>query len=95
MILACGYRPDFLLTSTMRRATETAEMVIARLGEPSPQLLRAWRLNEGRYGSLTGPTKADVLQEAGARTYETRRPRTSAMWSLGSPHTGLQQSRRS
>lgn len=59
--------PGVVLTSELRRATQTAWIVADRLarGRETPQVRRDWRLNERSYGALTGMSKAQVLHRFG------------------------------
>ena len=48
---------DELHTSLLTRATQTAELALAALGQPWLPVLRTWRLNERHYGGLQGLDK--------------------------------------
>lgn len=64
-LAAEGYRVDKAFTSTLQRAIETGEIVLAELGQPDLPQEQAWQLNERYYGALTGRDKAQTAQEFG------------------------------
>ncbi len=64
-LAAEGYRVDKAFTSTLQRAIETGEIVLAELGQPDLPQERAWQLNERYYGALTGRDKAQTAEEFG------------------------------
>lgn len=64
-LAAQGYRVDTAFTSTLQRAIETGEIVLAELGQPDLPQERAWQLNERYYGALTGRDKARTAEEFG------------------------------
>lgn len=59
-----GIVPDLVLTSTLRRATRTAELVTDALGHDVPTH-GLWRLNDRDHGALTGRRMEDVRREVG------------------------------
>ncbi|MBM7412360.1 2,3-bisphosphoglycerate-dependent phosphoglycerate mutase [Clavibacter michiganensis] len=59
-----GIAPDLVLTSTLQRATHTAELVTDALGRDVPTHA-LWRLNERDHGALTGRRQDDVRRELG------------------------------
>lgn len=64
MIASAGLLPEFIFTSTLTRATDTAGITARLLGlETVPA--RAWQLNERNYGALTGRSKAELWAEFG------------------------------
>jgi 2,3-bisphosphoglycerate-dependent phosphoglycerate mutase len=72
---------DELHTSLLTRATETAELALAALGQPWLPVLRTWRLNERHYGALQGLDKRETAEQYGAeqvklwrRSYDVRPP---------------------
>ena len=76
-----GLRADIAFTSTLSRAIETGERVLAALGQPGFPQTQAWQLNERFYGALTGRNKAQTAEEFGAdqvhiwrRSYDTNPP---------------------
>ena len=46
------------VTSQLKRATETLDIVLRELGQKSLPVERSWRLNERHYGSLEGLDKS-------------------------------------
>lgn len=80
-LAAAGLRVDHAYTSTLERAIETGELILAALGQPALPQTRAWQLNERFYGTLTGRNKAQTAEELGAeqvhrwrRSYRTAPP---------------------
>ena len=76
-----GIQVDIAFTSTLVRAVETGERVLAALGQSDMEQTRAWELNERYYGALTGRNKAQTAEEFGAeqvhiwrRSYATNPP---------------------
>lgn len=61
--------PDVVLTSTLRRAQETATIVRSLLPTPPERGWSDWRVNERNYGALTGRSKADVVREFGEKRF--------------------------
>jgi 2,3-bisphosphoglycerate-dependent phosphoglycerate mutase len=57
---------DELHTSLLTRATQTAELALAALGQPWLPVLRTWRLNERHYGGLQGLDKRETAEKYGA-----------------------------
>jgi 2,3-bisphosphoglycerate-dependent phosphoglycerate mutase len=57
---------DDLHTSLLTRATQTAELALAALGQPWLPVLRTWRLNERHYGGLQGLDKRETAEKYGA-----------------------------
>jgi 2,3-bisphosphoglycerate-dependent phosphoglycerate mutase len=55
-----------LHTSLLTRATQTAELALAALGQPWLPVLRTWRLNERHYGGLQGLDKRETAEKYGA-----------------------------
>jgi len=53
-LAAAGYGFDVCFTSVLRRATETADMLLASMGLEHISLRTSWRLNERHYGALQG-----------------------------------------
>jgi 2,3-bisphosphoglycerate-dependent phosphoglycerate mutase len=65
LIRDAGLRPAAVHTSLLRRAVDTAEIVIAETNATSAPVHRSWRLNERHYGRLQGRTRASVREEFG------------------------------
>jgi 2,3-bisphosphoglycerate-dependent phosphoglycerate mutase len=57
---------DELHTSLLTRATQTAELTLAALGQPWLPVERSWRLNERHYGALQGLDKRETAEKYGA-----------------------------
>lgn len=53
-LAAAGHTFDVCFTSVLRRATETARIVLAAMGLAGIPLRSSWRLNERHYGALQG-----------------------------------------
>ena len=60
-----GYRFDTAYTSGLRRARQTAEILLRDSGNSSVPLVADWRLNERHYGALEGEPKAVVAARVG------------------------------
>lgn len=58
-------RFDVVFTSTLRRACETASLLLAEMTHPHVETVRAWELNERFYGRLTGLNKDAAREEFG------------------------------
>jgi 2,3-bisphosphoglycerate-dependent phosphoglycerate mutase len=56
---------DIVHTSVLTRATQTAELVLAALGQPWLPVQRSWRLNERHYGALQGLDKRATSERYG------------------------------
>jgi 2,3-bisphosphoglycerate-dependent phosphoglycerate mutase len=68
-----GVVPDLVVTSPLRRARRTADVVVAELGLDVPPV-QQWRLEERDYGVLTGMAKRQVRERFGAdKFFEWRR----------------------
>lgn len=81
LIRAAGIPPAVVHTSLLRRAVDTAEIVITETNATKAPVHRSWRLNERHYGRLQGRTRASVLEEFGdamfnelRRSYDTAPP---------------------
>jgi 2,3-bisphosphoglycerate-dependent phosphoglycerate mutase len=51
---ANGYAFDVCFTSALQRASETARIILERMGLTGIPVHRSWRLNERHYGALQG-----------------------------------------
>lgn len=60
-----GLRPAAVHTSLLRRAVDTADIVIAETNATDAPVQRSWRLNERHYGRLQGRTRDSVREEFG------------------------------
>jgi 2,3-bisphosphoglycerate-dependent phosphoglycerate mutase len=65
LIQDAGLQPGAVHTSLLRRAVDTAEIVIAETNATNAPVHRSWRLNERHYGKLQGRTRASVREEFG------------------------------
>ena len=73
-LAAQGLWFDVVHTSVLTRATETAERLLAALGQSWLPVQRSWRLNERHYGALQGLDKRATAAKYGAeQTYIWRR----------------------
>ena len=64
-LAAEGVTVSKAFTSTLQRAIETGEIVLAELGQAGLPQEQAWELNERYYGALTGRNKAQTAEEFG------------------------------
>lgn len=76
--------PDYLHTSVLTRATETARLALEEAGWDLPTQ-RSWRLNERHYGALQGLNKKETAEKYGPeqvliwrRSYDTPPPELEA-----------------
>ncbi|MCC7077290.1 MAG: 2,3-bisphosphoglycerate-dependent phosphoglycerate mutase [Acidimicrobiia bacterium] len=60
-----GRRFDVVFTSMLKRAVDTADMILAEMGHPPVETIRAWEINERYYGRLTGMNKDGARREFG------------------------------
>lgn len=67
LLKAAGLAPDRVITTPLRRAWQTAELMDARIGLPDP--VRDWRLAERDYGVLTNMPKPEVRRTYGERAF--------------------------
>ncbi|MCW2557930.1 MAG: phosphoglycerate mutase [Mycobacterium sp.] len=65
LIRDAGLCPASVHTSLLRRAVDTAEIVIGETNATRAPVHRSWRLNERHYGRLQGRTRASVREEFG------------------------------
>lgn len=61
-----SYSFDYVFTSQLKRAQDTAKIIIEDLGQ-SPELIESWRLNERHYGALTGYYKTHMAEQYGEK----------------------------
>ncbi len=76
-----GYTFDRALTSRLRRAIHTLQVVLQELGDHELPIEYDWRLNERHYGALQGLNKAEMAAKYGEkqvliwrRSYDIRPP---------------------
>jgi 2,3-bisphosphoglycerate-dependent phosphoglycerate mutase len=86
LLASSGIIPAVSHSSELRRAVQTAEIVLDRLGLVGVPTHRSWRLNERNYGAWQGRSKRQVLEEVGAeqytrwrRSYDTAPPRAESL----------------
>jgi 2,3-bisphosphoglycerate-dependent phosphoglycerate mutase len=73
-LAAAGLWFDVLHTSLLVRATQTAELTLAALGQAWLPVQRSWRLNERHYGALQGLDKRATAEQYGVeKTKQWRR----------------------
>ncbi|WP_369832353.1 2,3-diphosphoglycerate-dependent phosphoglycerate mutase [Mycobacterium sp. AT1] len=70
LIRDAGLRPAAVHTSLLRRAVDTADLVLDALKRTSVEVHRSWQLNERHYGRLQGRTRTSVRQEFGDAPYD-------------------------
>lgn len=86
LIRDAGLQPAVVHTSLLRRAVDTAEIVIAETNATNAPVHRSWRLNERHYGRLQGRTRTSVLEEFGEAVFnELRRSYDTAPPPAGPP----------
>ena len=64
-LAAGGAVVDVVHTSALRRARQTAGLLLAAAGQPQVPVRADWRWNERHWGALEGLTKADVVARWG------------------------------
>jgi len=76
-----GYVFDLVFTSVLKRAVDTAAMVLEQMGLRNIEKKFAWELNERHYGGLQGLNKAEMAAKYGEeqvriwrRSYQVRPP---------------------
>lgn len=57
---------DLAVTSALRRAGHTLDLILDRCGAPRRPVVRSWRLNDRHYGALTGMDKDEAASHYGA-----------------------------
>ena len=85
LIRDAGLRPAAVHTSLLRRAVDTANLVLEAISPPNPTVHRAWRLNERHYGRLQGRTRASVRAELGDAAFDEIR----RSYEVAAPPAGL------
>jgi 2,3-bisphosphoglycerate-dependent phosphoglycerate mutase len=73
LIRDAGLQTAVVHTSLLRRAIDTAEIVITETGANDASVHRSWRLNERHYGRLQGRTRASVREEFGDAAFNELR----------------------
>ncbi|NIA71503.1 2,3-bisphosphoglycerate-dependent phosphoglycerate mutase [Pelagibius litoralis] len=65
LVAAMGLRFDLCATSYLERASETLELVLQIINQPSISTVHTWRLNERHYGALQGENRAKMALRYG------------------------------
>lgn len=74
MLLQHGFHFDRVYTSRLKRAIDTASIILGVMREPNVPVQQDWRLNERHYGALQGLSKEDLRAQAGdAQVHRWRR----------------------
>ncbi|NWG88053.1 MAG: 2,3-bisphosphoglycerate-dependent phosphoglycerate mutase [Hydrogenophilaceae bacterium] len=60
-LAAAGYRFDEVHCSVLRRTRQTAEALLATMGQAGIPIHETWRLNERHYGALQGMNKPEIF----------------------------------
>ena len=60
-----GYQFDMLFTSYLKRAINTANLVLEEIDQAYIPVKRTWRLNERMYGGLQGLNKVETVEKHG------------------------------
>ncbi|SDD72271.1 2,3-bisphosphoglycerate-dependent phosphoglycerate mutase [Paraburkholderia lycopersici] len=69
---ALSLRFDLAVTSVLRRAGRSLDLIVGGCGAPTRPVVRSWRLNDRHYGALTGMDKdaaADLFGAAQVRSW--------------------------
>ncbi|MBI4975193.1 2,3-diphosphoglycerate-dependent phosphoglycerate mutase [Candidatus Peregrinibacteria bacterium] len=76
-----GFVFDVVFTSVLKRAIDTMDIVLEKLGQTDIPVKKSWRLNERHYGALQGLNKAEIAEKYGEqqvmiwrRSYDIRPP---------------------
>lgn len=73
VLVDAGLAPDVVLVSPLRRAADTADIVVRRTGAGDVPQVESWRLAERDYGCLTGLLKRKALERFGEPAFTTWR----------------------
>ncbi len=60
-----GFVPDVVFTSVLKRAVDTASMILDEIGLTKIEAIKSWKLNERHYGALTGLDKKETVEKFG------------------------------
>jgi 2,3-bisphosphoglycerate-dependent phosphoglycerate mutase len=85
LIRDAGLRPAAVHTSLLRRAVDTADLVLDTLRPANAAVRRSWRLNERHYGRLQGRTRTSVRKELGDELFDEIR----RSYDVAAPPAGL------
>ena len=74
LLMKHGFHFDRVYTSRLKRATDTANIILTVMNETNIPVHADWRLNERHYGALQGLSKEDLREQAGdAQVHRWRR----------------------
>jgi 2,3-bisphosphoglycerate-dependent phosphoglycerate mutase len=74
LLIAGGYDFDACLTSVLKRAVKTLDIVLEGMDRMWLPVAKSWRLNERHYGALQGLNKAEMTEKFGeAQVFSWRR----------------------
>ncbi len=60
-----GMQFDCVFTSVLKRARQTADIIVEDLGQTGVPIIEDWRLCERHYGALQGKNKIEMAKEVG------------------------------
>ncbi len=73
-LAAAGFRFGHVYSSRLRRARDTAKIILERTGQGRLPIVEDWRLNERHYGTLQGMNKTEMAARVGeAQVWRWRR----------------------
>ena len=73
-IVAAGFRFGRVYSSRLRRARDTARIILQQSGQSDLPIVEDWRLNERHYGALQGKDKVEMAARVGeAQVWRWRR----------------------
>lgn len=64
-----GFIFDLIFNSVLKRAYQTSEIVVKKMGLKNIEVVNAWQLNERHYGALQGQNKKEVLAKYGSKNF--------------------------
>jgi 2,3-bisphosphoglycerate-dependent phosphoglycerate mutase len=67
LLKARGFVLDLCVTSCLRRAIETAKIVLETMGLSNIRMVESWMLNERHYGALQGMSHREAIERFGLR----------------------------
>lgn len=85
LIMNAGLKPDFYVTSFLKRAIHTLQIAAAAMDREWIPVVKDWHLNERHYGALQGLNKAETARKYGdeqvhtwRRSYDVQPPALTA-----------------
>lgn len=85
LIMNAGLKPDFYVTSYLKRAIHTLQIAAAAMDREWIPVVKDWHLNERHYGALQGLNKAETARKYGdeqvhtwRRSYDVQPPALTA-----------------